>query len=244
MSNVFNISGTAAEINHVVPDVVTLQEVDNMTQRHPVDEVAYLSSHTNMRYTAFAPWRPFQGGQYGIAILSRHPIIEVRKHQYEKPTNFGELRMASDCVDQKPMDFCQGILAIKISTSAFPKGLWVVTTHISADGAQSEEARQLVSYVNDLVSKTNVPDALVTGDFNEAPNGKGPSHLAKYWKDTFGICYNHNKENPHGYTFNSATPDRRIDYIWATNPQLAQCKRAFTVFTQASDHLPYIADWN
>lgn len=239
MANVFNLSGTANEIIQVQPDVVTLQEVDNLTQRHPIDEVSFLSLHTNMKYSVFAPWRPFEGGQYGIAILSRHPIIEVRKHQYSKPN----ASSPSNCYVQHPMDFCQGIIAIKIVPPTFPKGIWIVTTHISADGAQFEEAQQLVSYVTQLVESSSTPEALVTGDFNEAPTGQGPSYLAKHWLDSFRTCF-HQPSNPHGFTFNSATPDRRIDYIWATNPQLAKCRKSFTQNTQASDHLPYIADWS
>lgn len=244
MANVFNLSGTADVISQVMPDIITLQEVDNVTQRHPVDEVAFLSSHTHMPYTEFAPWRPFQGGQYGIAILSRHPILEVKRHQYTKPSNRNELGDSrseeAKCEVQKSMDFCQGILAVKIAPESFPAGIWIVTTHISADGAQQEEAKQLVNYVKGLLVDSGVKEALVTGDFNEAPNGLGPSYIAKIWHDSFSNCY-HNPSNPHGFTFNSENPDRRIDYVWATS--LRSCKRAWTLNTQASDHLPFIVQW-
>jgi len=241
MANVFNLSGTVQEINLVKPDVVTLQEVDNRTLRHPLDEVAFLSEHTHMKYSAFAPWRPFEGGQYGIALLSRYSIIEVRKHQYIKPGS-SLLSDEPKCLVQKPMDFCQGILAVKIAPPSFPQGLWIVTTHISADGAQFEEAKQLVDFVTNLLLETEIKQAIVTGDFNESPTGQGPSYLAKFWGDTFARCYSQ-PSNPHGYTFSSAKPDRRIDYIWITNPELTKCKRTWTVNTQASDHFPYIGDW-
>lgn len=240
MANVFNLTGTAYEISSVMPDVVTLQEVDNMTQRHPVDEVAFLSSHSGLKYNAFAPWRPFEGGQYGIAILSRHPILEVKRHKYVNPNaNPAE---PSNCLVQRPMDFCQGILAIKIAPPTFPKGIWIITTHISADGAQFEEAQQLVSYVTSLLKNSSAPDALVTGDFNEPPTGQGPSYLAKHWIDSFHVCF-HEPNNPRGLTFNSDKPDRRIDYIWGTNPEIAKCRKSWTKNTQASDHLPYIGKW-
>jgi endonuclease/exonuclease/phosphatase family metal-dependent hydrolase len=246
MDNVFNISGTAHEIALVHPDVVTLQEVDNMTQRHPIDEVAFLSQHAGFKYSVFAPWRPFEGGQYGIAILSRHPPLEIRKHGYVKPSENGLFYPHDDqkCLVQKPMDFCQGIVAIKIAPESFPEGIWIITTHISADGAQAEEARQLVEWVQNLLQTSEVKQALITGDFNEVPTGQGPSYLHKFFDDSFDLCY-HNPSNPHGYTFNSVAPDRRIDYIWATGSQkVSKCLRTRTVKTQASDHLPFIGEWS
>jgi len=240
MANVFNITGTAAEIVAVMPDIVTLQEVDNTTERHPIDEVAFLSAHTGLKHSAYAPWRPFEGGQYGIAILSRYPLLQVERHGYVKPAHLGS--SPQNCSVQRPMDFCQGILAVLIAPPAFPNGVWVITTHISVDGAQFEEAKQLVQWVSALLQSSNAKQAFVTGDFNEPPNGQGPSYIGKFWKDSFGQCY-HNPQNPHGFTFNSQSPDRRIDYIWIASPSIPACKRAHTVSTQASDHLPYIGDW-
>lgn len=240
MANVFNLSGTAHEISRVKPDIVTLQEVDNRTQRHPVDEVAFLSAHAHMPYYAFAPWRPFEGGQYGIALLSRYPLLEVRKHGYVKPGASSHSNEPK-CLVQKPMDFCQGILAAKIALPSFPDGVWIVNTHISADGAQFEEAKQLVAYVTQLLQETGVKHAMIAGDFNEAPTGQGPSYVAKYWHDSIS-CFNQ-PSNPNAYTFSSAKPDRRIDYIWTTGPDLEHCQRTWTVNTQASDHFPFIGDW-
>lgn len=238
MANVFNISATAEEIASLVPDVLTLQEVDNMTRRHPLDEVQYISKHVGLPYTAFAPWRPFEGGQYGIAILSRHKILDVRRHGYVKP----ELGLQGKCEVQKPLDFCQGILAIKIAPPAYPP-LWIITTHIAADGSQAEEAKQLVAYVTDLIDTSDAKQALVTGDFNEPPTGTGPRYLAKFWQDTFDHCFIPTPYNLQGFTFSSEAPSRRIDYIWATNAELAKCQRTWTPISQASDHFPYVGDW-
>src|ERR1044071_240107 len=56
------------------PDLVGLQEVDRGVQRtQRIDEIVELAKLTRMDY-AFAFNLPYQGGQYGVAILSRLPI--------------------------------------------------------------------------------------------------------------------------------------------------------------------------
>lgn len=59
-------------------DFVALQEVDNGAKRSGgVDQSAELARLTNM-HVAYGPSMPFQGGQYGNAVLSRHPITASR----------------------------------------------------------------------------------------------------------------------------------------------------------------------
>ena len=65
----------AGVINAQHPDLVGLQEVDRgvaRTQR--IDEIAEIAKLTRMDY-AFAFNLRYQGGQYGVAILSRFPIM-------------------------------------------------------------------------------------------------------------------------------------------------------------------------
>ena len=57
--------------------IVGLQEIDYCTVRnHAQDTMALLSEYTGWEYYAFAPaLENFQGGQYGVAILSKYPIL-------------------------------------------------------------------------------------------------------------------------------------------------------------------------
>lgn len=56
-------------------DIVLLQEVDRNTVRSGnVDQVAELTRLTGM-HAQFGKSLDYQGGEYGIAILSRWPII-------------------------------------------------------------------------------------------------------------------------------------------------------------------------
>ncbi len=72
-------------------DIVGLQEVDYMTRRNrEQDTLAILSEHTGMPYYCYAPTiDPFRGGKYGIAILSKYPILKYEEkalpYTYEEP---------------------------------------------------------------------------------------------------------------------------------------------------------------
>ena len=57
--------------------VVGLQEIDINTQRnYNQDTMALLSKHTGWQYYAYAPTlKNFMGGQYGIAVISKYPIL-------------------------------------------------------------------------------------------------------------------------------------------------------------------------
>ena len=70
---------TAAVIRGVNPDVVALQEVDSATQRCYGKYVGQeLATRTHMIPT-FGAAINFQGGKYGVGILSREQPLAVRR---------------------------------------------------------------------------------------------------------------------------------------------------------------------
>src|SRR5947208_1344134 len=72
-------------------DLVGLQEVDRGVERtQRIDEIAELAKLTRMDY-AFAFNLRYQGGQYGVAILSRFPISSF-DHRLYKNTREAERR--------------------------------------------------------------------------------------------------------------------------------------------------------
>ena len=60
--------------------IVGIQEVDlNTLRNYNQDTLALLSKHTGWDYYAYAPTLTnFLGGQYGIAVLSKYPILSAR----------------------------------------------------------------------------------------------------------------------------------------------------------------------
>lgn len=81
----------AKVIRSAKPDVVALQEVDQRCSRSGnVDQTAELARMTGMT-GHFGSAMDFGGGQYGLAILSKHPVLSAVRHALPGP---GEPRMA------------------------------------------------------------------------------------------------------------------------------------------------------
>ena len=74
MDKKLDLQRIADVINREQPDLVGLQEVDRGVKRtEGKDEIAELAAMTQMHFE-FAPNLDYQGGKYGVAILSRLPI--------------------------------------------------------------------------------------------------------------------------------------------------------------------------
>ena len=78
MDNVRNVQRIANVINNEVPDVVAVQELDSMTTRsNQTDVLAEVAERTQM-HANYAPAISFQGGKYGIGILSKEQPLSIR----------------------------------------------------------------------------------------------------------------------------------------------------------------------
>ena len=78
MDNVRNVQRIANVINNEAPDVVAVQELDSMTTRsNQTDVLAEVAERTQM-HANYAPAISFQGGKYGIGILSKEQPLSIR----------------------------------------------------------------------------------------------------------------------------------------------------------------------
>ena len=78
MDNVCNVQRIANVINNEAPDVVAVQELDSMTNRsNQTDVLAEVAERTQM-HANYAPAISFQGGKYGIGILSKEQPLSIR----------------------------------------------------------------------------------------------------------------------------------------------------------------------
>ena len=125
-------------------EIVGIQEIDQMTGRNQSQNtLKILSQKTGMEYTAFAPaLTPYDGGEYGIGVLSKYPIQSFEYHQLPKLSDAEEQRV---------------ILHAKIDVNGFILDFFV--TH----GQQSSITQQLKA-ANEYIKQCNT--FIYTGDFN------------------------------------------------------------------------------
>src|SRR5476651_35930 len=72
-----DLSRLAGVVTSVHPDLVALQEVDEGTERASgVDELAELARLTDL-HAAFGKAMDYWGGEYGVAVLSRWPLLRT-----------------------------------------------------------------------------------------------------------------------------------------------------------------------
>lgn len=80
MDNVCSYQRIADAINKVQPDIVAIQELDSMTnrsgQKYVLQEIATLTK----MHPYFAPAISYDGGKYGIGILSKETPIRVKTY--------------------------------------------------------------------------------------------------------------------------------------------------------------------
>lgn len=124
-------------------EIVGIQEIDQMTERNQSQNtLKVLSQKTGMEHTAFAPAIPFQGGEYGIGVLSKYPIESFEYHQLPKLSEAEEQRV---------------ILHAKINIDGYILDFFVTHGQQSAISQQLEKANEYISQCETFI---------YAGDFN------------------------------------------------------------------------------
>lgn len=217
MDKKLDLARIAAVIMNERPDLVGLQEVDRGVRRTELkDEIVELSKLTGMEF-AFAHNLDYQGGQYGVAILSRFPIQKIDHRKYEN------LREA----ERRGM--------IRIEVKLRDKTLNFVTTHLDYqyEDGRVFETEQLLRFLQDVKGPM-----IVVGDFNDDSLGGA----YKLMRAKFDDAWSGAKPGEAGLSYPADKPTKRIDYIFTRKSDRIKAKRAWIVSSLASDHLPVIAD--
>ena len=80
MDGRLDLSRSANVLEALKPDLVALQEIDNTcTRSGGKNQAAELGKALGMHH-AFGKFMDFQGGEYGLAVLSRYPILKTVRH--------------------------------------------------------------------------------------------------------------------------------------------------------------------
>jgi endonuclease/exonuclease/phosphatase family metal-dependent hydrolase len=212
--NRIDLVRTAALVKNINPDIIGLQEVDNGAERSgSIDQTTFLADAVSMKHSAFASFMNFQGGEYGLSILSKFPIEKA--HEIRLPDG-NEPRVALAC-EVKVSDQ-QTIMAINVHFD------WV-----KDDAFRFAQASAVSKFINDL----EIPYVLL-GDFNDT---KGSRTLNLFSKNTLSV----KKPAESHFTFSSIDPSQEIDFIFAA-PQHRWALQDCHVFDapKTSDHRPIL----
>jgi len=187
---VFDLQRLADVIKRAKPDLVALQEVDVKTKRSGgVDQAAKLGELTGMHHY-FAQAMPFQGGGYGVAVLSRAELISYRDVDLDAAS--GQETRSAAVVDTTPWG-----AAPTINFSS---------THLCH---QSEQTR--TSQVNQLIRSQSWPmaPAVLAGDFNCPPGSRPYDALINAgWFDAATAFGDPKPAHP------ATNPHIRIDHVF------------------------------
>jgi len=211
MDDSVDLTKAARIINSLDPDLVALQEIDSATERtRSVDQAAVLGSLTGM-HAAFGDFMKYQGGKYGMALLSRHPIERLQNHRLPGNT---EPRSA--------------LTALVRHASTGTKILFVGIHLYSTAQERLAQAQTLV----DLMSSTIVP-VILAGDFNSTPESEVIKLLRHHWYVP--------EKGDDSLTFPSIDPDREIDFIMFRPRAAFEILESRVIHEPlASDHRPVL----
>ncbi|MFI8306142.1 endonuclease/exonuclease/phosphatase family protein [Streptomyces sp. NPDC085927] len=223
---VFDLDRTAQALRDLNADVVGLQEVDvHWGDRSDfVDEARALAGKLGMR-VFFAPIYdldpPAGGGerrQYGVAVLSRHPVIEAENHEIT--------RLSTQTPDPVPAPM-PGFAEVTVNVKGVH--VHVYSTHLDHRADPSVREAQVADML-DVLAADRGPKILV-GDFNAEATAP---ELAPLWQRLRDADPNG------GGTYPAADPVKRIDLV-AVSPGITVAG-AEAVATEASDHRPVVTD--
>lgn len=211
--NTVDLARTAAVLRALTPDIVGLQEVDLLAERSgKVDEARALGEALGLHH-AFGKFMDFQGGGYGMGVLSRFPI-----------TRSQELRLAEGNEPRVAL-----VVDVRLPDE---RALTMVNVHfdwVRDDAFRFAQARQVAEFLDGLTH----PYVLL-GDFNDEPGSRTLELFTARAAEA-------SKPRDNRLTFSSTAPVREIDFIFMA-PREAWTVSEVRVIDEkmASDHRPLL----
>ncbi len=201
-------------IKQAAPDLVGLQEVDVKCRRSgSVDQMAVLSRLTGM-HKAFAPHIDYQGGLYGLGLLSRYPLSDVRNDRITLYTKEGTTETRA--------------LLSAVATLDDKTTVVMATVHMGLDKrTRLKQAEEIVQYLGDRGAPV-----VLTGDLNAEPGTPEIDRLEKQF-------INAGAENLADHTYPAGEPVKTIDFI-LLDKATSWAVQGFHVMSDVtwSDHYP------
>lgn len=215
-TGVIDIAAISRVIELQRPDLVALQEIDDHTTRSGsgINEAAEIAKRLGFHYY-FGKAIDYAAGGYGIAILSRFPLCEMKTVYLPKTA------------DQKSEQ--RVLVTARIS---LPSGRFIRfgCTHLDVISAPNRILQ--VEEINKVAALDSLP-FLLGGDFNATVNSKAIHLLDERFQRSCTLC---------AATIPSDHPKETIDYL-AFDKKYPMEIKMHTVIeeTDASDHRPVVA---
>lgn len=211
-----DLPAIARVINDVKPDLVALQEVDVFTERSgkAIHQAKKLSELTGMKYF-FAKAVDRSGGDYGVAILSKYPIIDAK--EYRLPVR--------DSVESEIRAL--GLIRVKL-----PYGEEIIFGSTHLDHLSDKDRLMQVKAVLGVVDKYSSYPVIIGADLNMEPDNPVMDFIRTKLNLACSEC---------PLTFPAVNPKRTIDYFMlnkraSTKFEIISYKTINERY--ASDHLP------
>lgn len=214
---VIDVDAIAAVINAEKPDLVGLQEIDVNTIRSGKgkNQAQELASRTGMNFY-FAKGIDYEGGEYGVAILSRFAISDAKIYRLPTdPSTNGEPRV---------------LVTAKI---VLPSGRAIRFANTHMDAQKSPVSREMqIKEINAIASKERLP-MVITGDFNAVAGSSVIKTMDEVFTRTCTDC---------AFTIPASRPNKCIDFIaFTANKPFQVLEQHVVPESKASDHRPVVA---
>lgn len=219
-----NLTRIAALIDSLRADFVLLQEVDRLTARSGhVDQASVLAERVGM-HAVFGRAMDYDGGEYGIAVLSRWPLRSWRV-----------VPLAASPATDSTTSVAEPRALLHVVTEAPGGVVHVLNTHLDHQaraGARHAQLFRALAYMAEAIPRGST--VVFGGDLNAQPDASEVRALGMVFDDAWSKC-----GAGAGHTFRSDNPTRRIDHILLIG---AVCTHAQVIATTISDHRPLIVD--
>jgi endonuclease/exonuclease/phosphatase family metal-dependent hydrolase len=149
---VIDLARTAEVMKSTQPDIIALQEVDRWTDRSGgVDQLAELARLMGM-HAEFGKAIAYGGGDYGVAVLSRWPILSA-ENRHLPSSEYYEQRTA---------------LSVQVRVGEQGPVVMITSAHLSTSREVGDALGQSVR-INELLATGDGVPSILAGDFNAGP---------------------------------------------------------------------------
>lgn len=212
-----DLEAIAKVIKDQKPDIVALQEVDVNTARSgKINEASMLALKLGFKSFFFAKAIDHEGGDYGVAILSKYPLSENQIHRLPtQETTKGEPR----------------VLATAQVTLPGGRKIRFGVTHLDAQKSDTNRLLQ-VAEINKIAVAEQLP-LIVAGDLNATPESAVIKMFDEQFTRTCSDC---------AFTIPVINPTKTIDFIgFSKSSNIEVVSHQVVPERYASDHLPVAA---